>query len=64
MNKDGRDRPNKAKGGTKMTYATGDKPGKGTYKCTRCGKTIVLEDDTQELPVCPKCHNKKWTKVD
>ena len=45
-------------------YNTGDTPGKGTYKCTRCGKIITLENDTDALPVCPKCGNKTWTKVE
>ena len=33
---------------------TGDIPGKGTYKCLKCGKIVTLENDTDALPVCPK----------
>ena len=45
-----------------MTYSTGEKPGKGTYKCTKCGQPVVLDDTTDTLPPCPKCHNTKFTK--
>lgn len=31
-------------------YATGEKPGKGTYICTVCGQTVVLDDNTDTLP--------------
>ncbi len=43
---------------------TGDTPGKGTYKCLKCGKIITLENDTDALPVCPRCGNKTWEKVE
>ncbi|MBN1777945.1 MAG: hypothetical protein JW811_07465 [Clostridiales bacterium] len=45
-------------------YNTGYTPGKGTYKCTKCGKEIVLENDSDALPVCPRCGNKTWTKAE
>ena len=44
-------------------YKTGEKPGKGTYKCTRCGEIVVLDNDTDVLPPCPKCHNTVFTKI-
>ncbi|MBE0601049.1 MAG: hypothetical protein IH607_04625 [Firmicutes bacterium] len=44
-------------------YHTGEKPGKGTYKCTRCGQLVVLDNDTDTLPPCPKCQNTSFTKV-
>lgn len=43
-------------------YSTGEKPGKGVYKCTKCGLTIVLDDTTDTLPPCPKCHGTRWSK--
>lgn len=36
---------------------TGEKPGKGTYRCTnsKCRQTVVLDDATDTLPPCPSC---------
>ncbi|AYD39648.1 hypothetical protein D4Z93_03575 [Clostridium fermenticellae] len=45
-------------------YSTGDKPGKGHYKCTNCGEIIYLDQDTDTLPPCPKCRMSTFTKVD
>ena len=42
---------------------TGDKPGKGTYKCTHCGTLVTLDNDDDVMPQCPKCHNTTFTKV-
>lgn len=39
---------------------TGEKPGKGTYTCTKCGYVIVLDNDTDTLPPCPRCHNTEF----
>jgi len=39
---------------------TGDRPGKGTYVCMTCGQKIVIKDDEEKLPVCPKCHGSMW----
>ena len=50
------------KGGIRM-YKTGEKPGKGTYECTECGTYVVLDDNTDTLPPCPKCHNTTFNKV-
>lgn len=50
------------KGGIVM-YATGEKPGKGTYQCRACGALIVLDDNTDTLPPCPKCHKTTFIKV-
>ena len=44
------------------TYTTGEKPGKGTYKCTKCPQKGVLDDKTDTLPPCPSCANTKFTK--
>ncbi len=45
-----------------MKYNTGEKPGKGQYRCTKCFKIIILENDTDALPACPRCHNTKFKK--
>lgn len=44
-------------------YTTGQKPGKGTYECTYCGKCIELDDNTDTLPPCPKCTNTTFNKA-
>ena len=44
-------------------YTTGEKPGKGTYKCLYCGTEVVLDDNTDTLPPCPKCHTTTYYKV-
>ncbi|MBK5242442.1 zinc ribbon-containing protein (plasmid) [Clostridium estertheticum] len=46
-----------------MIYKTGQKPGKGTYVCTTCGEKVVLDDITDTLPPCPKCHATEYTKA-
>lgn len=45
-----------------MAYSTGEKPGKGTYTCTKCGQEVVLDDATDTLPPCPSCDNTSYTK--
>ncbi|MCK4524583.1 hypothetical protein KAU15_06620 [candidate division WOR-3 bacterium] len=40
-----------------LQQSTGEKPGKGTYKCTRCGQEVILDDTTDTLPPCLKCNN-------
>lgn len=44
-------------------YITGQKPGKGTYVCTECGTIVVLDDETDTLPPCPKCNNTTFRKL-
>jgi DNA-directed RNA polymerase subunit RPC12/RpoP len=44
-------------------YKTGEKPGIGTYKCTKCGELVRLDDATDTLPPCPKCANTTYTKL-
>lgn len=43
-------------------YQTGDKPGKGVYECTICGEIVVIDNDDQELPVCPVCGGTVYEK--
>lgn len=40
---------------------TGEKPGKGTYRCNRCGQTVVLDDHDDTLPPCPRCEGTDYT---
>jgi len=42
---------------------TGEKPGKGTYKCLSCGETVRLDDTDDRLPPCPKCSKTFYIKV-
>lgn len=35
---------------------TGEKPGKGIYTCTKCGNTVVLDDNSDTLPPCGQCY--------
>ncbi len=42
---------------------TGEKPGKGTYKCRKDGTRVTLDDDTDTLPPCPKCHGTEFDRV-
>lgn len=44
-------------------YKTGQKPGKGHYKCTTCGEVIYLNDDSDVLPPCPECSNTTWNRI-
>lgn len=44
-------------------HKTGEKPGKGAYKCTNDGEVIHLDQDSDTLPPCPRCHNTTWVKV-
>ncbi|MHB8793314.1 MAG: zinc ribbon-containing protein [Thermoleophilia bacterium] len=39
---------------------TGEKPGKGTYRCAKCGQIVVLNDETDTLPPCPTCNGTKF----
>ena len=39
---------------------TGEKPGKGTYTCTKCGQTVTLDDTTDTLPPCPRCNGTDY----
>jgi DNA-directed RNA polymerase subunit RPC12/RpoP len=44
-------------------YITGQKPGKGTYQCINCGTNVTLDDNTDTLPLCPKCNKTDFIKV-
>ena len=40
---------------------TGEKPGKGSYTCDKCGQVVVLDDSTDTLPPCSKCNGTEFT---
>lgn len=42
---------------------TGEKPGKGTYICKKCGHHLVLDDATDTLPPCPWCSGTEFWKT-
>ncbi|MCK5225001.1 hypothetical protein KAR04_09515, partial [Candidatus Calescamantes bacterium] len=42
---------------------TGEKPGKGRYRCTKCGQVVVFDNASDTLPPCPKCNNAEFEKV-
>lgn len=42
---------------------TGEKPGKGKYKCKKCGQIVELDDSTDTLPPCPKCNHTEFEKL-
>lgn len=44
-------------------YKTGEIPGKGIYRCTKCGQLVVLDDHTDALPPCPRCNNTTYIKI-
>lgn len=41
---------------------TGEKPGIGVYTCTNpnCQTKVRLDDATDTLPPCPKCHGTDY----
>ncbi|MCK5136390.1 MAG: hypothetical protein KAR19_11430 [Bacteroidales bacterium] len=41
--------------------STGEKPGKGAYTCKNCGQVVVLDDNTDTLPPCPRCNHTEYT---
>ncbi len=42
---------------------TGEKPGKGIYKCRKCGEIVRLDDETDTLPPCPKCKGTEYVRI-
>lgn len=43
-------------------YKTGEKPGTGVYICVNCGQEVVLDDNTDTLPPCPRCDGTEYRK--
>ena len=54
--------PQKDEERMKYMYKTGEKPGKGEYTCTNCGQVVVLDDNTDTLPPCPKYSGDTYSK--
>lgn len=48
---------------TAEIYKTGSQPGKGRYLCSGCKDDVVLDDDTDRLPPCAKCHKTDFSKA-
>lgn len=48
--------------GELMMATTGEKPGKGSYICEKCGQQVDLDDQTDTLPPCPKCNHTEYRK--
>lgn len=48
-----------------MSYKTGEKPGIGTYKCTKCGELVHLDQNSDTLPPCPnkQCNGTEFEKI-
>ncbi len=44
-------------------HKTGEKPGKGEYRCTNCGQVVTLDNDADQLPACPNCGNETYEKI-
>ena len=44
-------------------YSTGDRPGKGRYRCVKCGEIVALDDDSDTLPPCSSCDATEWKKI-
>ncbi|WP_296890753.1 hypothetical protein [uncultured Methanobrevibacter sp.] len=51
------------KGGDKMVYKCGEKPGIGRYICTKCGAPKNLDNSTDTLAPCSRCRNCTFNKV-
>ncbi|PKM41949.1 MAG: hypothetical protein CVV03_10995 [Firmicutes bacterium HGW-Firmicutes-8] len=45
-----------------MAYATGERPGKGTYYCISCKQPIKVNNNIDTIPPCPKCNKTQFTK--
>ena len=44
-------------------YKTGQKPGKGSYRCVTCGTVVNLDDNKDTLPPCPSCNGTTYIKI-
>lgn len=45
-----------------FTVQSGQKPGAGTYICINCNQEIMLDDNNDIIPPCPKCNGVNFTK--
>ncbi|MDD2439892.1 MAG: hypothetical protein PHD41_06765 [Methanosarcinaceae archaeon] len=44
-------------------YKCGEKPGKGTYYCKKCGDSKILDDESDTLPPCSSCNYCEFEKI-
>lgn len=44
-------------------YSSGDVVKKGKYKCVTCDEKIIIKNDGEVLPECPKCKAFLWEKM-
>ena len=45
-----------------FTFRSGQKSGVGTYICINCNQEIMLDDNNEVIPPCPKCNGVNFTK--
>lgn len=45
-------------------FKTGSSPGKGRYVCADCKEDLVLDEDSDRLPPCAKCHKTDFIRED
>lgn len=45
-----------------FTFKSGQKSGAGTYICINCNQEIILDDNNDVIPPCPKCNGVNFTK--
>jgi len=50
--------------GKSMAYDIGEKPGVGTYKCTKCNWKVRLDNNSDRLPPCGNCGKGQDTKYE
>lgn len=43
--------------------STGEKPGIGSYQCKNCGEVVRLDNSSDRLPPCPRCHKTDFRKI-
>ncbi len=40
--------------------STGEKPGEGEYTCDNYGQLVILDDNADTMPPCPKCSGTEF----
>ena len=38
----------------------GEEPGRGLFKCTKCGHALELQGREESLPLCQHCGGMEW----
>jgi DNA-directed RNA polymerase subunit RPC12/RpoP len=47
-----------------MHLGAGETPGKGKYLCLKCATKVILNDDSEPLPVCPNCEYTEFEELE